>query len=185
MPVFTIGACRPYVGVMIIAGRFPLSGPLHGTNLFCMNGRCVPKLSSIFPAFLAVIVLCTPAANANAATEVSLWHSYTNQTGVVHFGFDLRKFKRGVFFGSCGPSTRSLQWEYGFDLKGNGPRFVKDDVELKDADFHPIPLASGNIVVDEKKSTIEITLQISTNGVAQSFVGNGTYRLRTDRKSVV
>ena len=127
----------------------------------------------------STLLFCLVAV-ANAGTRVSLWHSYTNQpSGQVHFGFDLKNYKRGLFFGSCGPSTYSLQWEYGFDLKGKGPQFGNQDIALKDSDFRTVALDSGNIVVDEKKSTVQIAIKVTTNGVAQDFIGNGTYRLRS------
>jgi hypothetical protein len=131
-------------------------------------------------ALLTCSFFLSLAGTASAGTEVSLWHSYTNQpSGQIRFAFDLRNLKRGVFFGSCGPSTRSLQWEYGFELKGKASEYGKDDIELKDANLHPVPLDSGNILVDEKKPTVQIAIKISTNGVAQDFIGNGTYKLRS------
>jgi hypothetical protein len=129
--------------------------------------------------FVSVVLVFWLAAAASAGTQVSLWHSYTNQSSEVHFGFGLRNYKRGLFFGSCGPSTYSLQWEYGFDLKGKGPQFAKDAIQLKDANLRPVALGSGNIVVDEKKFTVEIAIKVTTNGVAQDFIGNGTYKLRS------
>jgi len=131
-------------------------------------------------AVLSLLLIFSLAEVASAGTEVSLWHSYTNQpSGQIRFAFDLRNPKRGVFFGSCGPSTRSLQWEYGFELKGKTSEYAKDDIELKDANFHLVPVDSGKILVDEKKSTVQITIKISTNGVAQDFIGNGTYKLES------
>ncbi len=131
-------------------------------------------------AVLSLLLIFSLAEVASAGTEVSLWYSYTNQpSGQIRFAFDLRNLKRGVFFGSCGPSTRSLQWEYGFELKGKTSEYAKDDIELKDANFHLVPVDSGKILVDEKKSTVQITIKISTNGVAQDFIGNGTYKLES------
>ena len=131
-------------------------------------------------ALLTCSLFLSLARITSAGTEVSLWHSYTNQpSGQIHFAFDLRNVKRGLFFGSCGPSTRSLQWEYGFELKGKTTEYAKDDIDLKDANFHLVPVDSGKILVDEKKSTIQITIKVSTNGVAQDFIGNGTYKVRS------
>jgi len=131
-------------------------------------------------AVLSLLLIFSLAEVASAGTEVSLWHSYTNQpSGQIRFAFDLRNLKRGVFFGSCGPSARSLQWEYGFELNGKTSEYAKDDIELKDANFHLVPVDSGKILVDEKKSTVQITIKISTNGVAQDFIGNGTYKLES------
>ena len=131
-------------------------------------------------AVLSLLLLFPLAGVANAGTEVSLWRSYTNQpSGQFRFAFDLKNLKRGVFFGSCGMSTRSLQWEYSFELKGKATKYAKDDIELKDANFHLVPIDSGSILVDEKKSTVQITIKVSTNSVAQDFIGNGTYKLRS------
>jgi hypothetical protein len=129
---------------------------------------------------LALLVLgLWLAAPAHAGTRVSLWHSYTNQSHEVHFAFDLKNYKRGLFFGSCGPSTYSLQWEYGFDLKGKGPEFTNNVIELKDGNLQPVNLDSGKIAVDERKQTIHISIKVSTNGAPQDFIGNGTYKLRS------
>src|SRR5256885_17073971 len=98
---------------------------------------------------VSVLLVFWLTAAANAGTQVSLWHSYTNQATEVHFGFGLKNYKRGLFFGSCGPSTYSLQWEYGFDLKGEGPQVARGAIELKNANFHPVAIESRNIVVDE------------------------------------
>jgi len=131
-------------------------------------------------AVLSLLLLFPLAGVANAGTEVSLWRSYTNQpSGQFRFAFDLKNLKRGVFFGSCGMRTRSLQWEYSFELKGKATKYAKDDIELKDANFHLVPIDSGSILVDEKKSTVQITIKVSTNSVAQDFIGNGTYKLRS------
>jgi len=64
-------------------------------------------------------------------------------------------------------------------LKGKTTEYAKDDIDLKDANFHLVPVDSGKILVDEKKSTIQITIKVSTNGVAQDFIGNGTYKVRS------
>jgi hypothetical protein len=127
---------------------------------------------------ISLLVFFSLAQIANAGTEVSLWRSYTNQSSQVYRAFDLRNLKRGIFFGSCGLNTRSLQWEYGFQLKGDASEYPKDTIELKDANFHLVPLDSGSVVVNEKKSTVQIAIKINTNGVAQDFIGNGTYQLR-------
>jgi hypothetical protein len=130
-------------------------------------------------AVLSLLLFFSLADVADAATEVSLWRSYTNQpSGQFRFAFDLKNLKRGVFFGSCGASTRSLQWEYGFQLKGKAAEYAKDDIELKDANSHLVPVNSGKILVDEKRSTVQIIIKVSNNGVAQDFIGNGTYKLR-------
>ena len=131
-------------------------------------------------AVLGLLLVFSLTRVASAGTEVSLWHSYTNQpSGQFRFAFDLKNLKRGVFFGSCGASTRSLQWEYGFELKGRAREYAKDTIELKDANFQLVPVDSGKILVDEKKSIVQIIIKVSTNGVAQDFIGNGIYKLRS------
>jgi hypothetical protein len=136
-------------------------------------------MSGMMRGVLGLLLFFSLAGVASAGTEVSLWRSYTNQpSGQIRYAFDLKNLKRGVFFGSCGPSTRSLQWEYGFELKGKASEYAKDDIELKDSNFHLVPLDSGKILVDEKKSTVQIAIKVSTNNVAQDFIGNGTYKLR-------
>ena len=120
------------------------------------------------------------AFNACAGTETSLWHSYTPPSGEVHHAFRLANFKRGIFFGSCGPSTRSLRWNYDVDLKGAGPRFTPEQIELKEETATgnvAVRIVSGEIVVDEAKKRVRIALKV-LKGDAQEFIGNGSFRLR-------
>src|ERR1035438_1899968 len=80
---------------------------------------------------LAFLVLGTSCltSSANAGTILDFWHSYTHQpSGVTHYSFHIANYKRGLFFGSCGPSAKSLQWEYDMDLTGCGPIYHKEQI---------------------------------------------------------
>src|SRR5258706_15729232 len=70
-------------------------------------------------SFLAILFA---SASVHAATKLDFWHSYGHQPGgTTHFAFHLASYKRGLFFGSSGPSTMSLDWSFDFDLSGDGP----------------------------------------------------------------
>lgn len=127
--------------------------------------------------------LLSAATNAQAGTELDFWHSYTHQpSGVTHFSFHIANYKRGLFFGSCGPSTRSLQWEYDVDLAGAGPVYKGEQITLRQ-EGKQVPVASGTISVDaqQQHATIDLrTTQPGTNSPAgaTNFLGNGTHRIR-------
>src|SRR5260370_24175421 len=88
------------------------------------------------------------AAEAHAETKLDFWHFYTHQpSGVTHYSFHIANYKRGLFFGSCGPSTRWLQWEYDVDLAGNGPVYEKRQVALTTEGKH-VEVISGSITID-------------------------------------
>jgi hypothetical protein len=129
--------------------------------------------------FGSFLIICLLAIPARAGTEVSLWHAYTPPSGEPHHAFLLSNYKRGIFFGSCGPSTHSLQWRYAFDLQGTGARFTPEAIEIK-TEEGAVAFASvtGGVVIDDKKQTATITLQVIKDGATNNFVGNGTYRLR-------
>src|SRR5580704_11374280 len=63
---------------------------------------------------------------------------------------ELQHFKQGLFFGSCGPATKSLQWEYSFTLSGEGSVYEAKDIGLKDGSLKPVEVTSGKITLDEK-----------------------------------
>ena len=123
------------------------------------------------------------AAPARAGTELNYWHSYIHQPdGVAHFSFHIANYKRGLFFGSCGPSTRSLQWGYDVDLAGPGPRYTADQITLR-VDGKPISVASGTIAIDSSLQHATIELQVTQSGtnqlgVSTNFPGNGTHRIQ-------
>jgi hypothetical protein len=130
--------------------------------------------------FCSVVTVCVVGCSAGSSTELSS-HSYIhNPSGQIHFVFDLRRCKRGIFFGSCGPSTRSLQWEYHIELKGPGPTYTREEIEIKDGDLHPVPVESGTIVTDAKRGTSTIAVNTSDGTASREFVGNGTYAVRRD-----
>jgi len=91
----------------------------------------------------------------------------------------LSNFKRGLFVGSCGLSTRSLQWEYTFHLRGPGPRYQAGDIQLKDGSFALIPVSSGTINIDStlERVTILINVRRDTNDVP--FEHNGQYKVKS------
>jgi hypothetical protein len=126
-----------------------------------------------------LLLLCLLTA-ASAGVKLSS-HSYIHSpSGRVHVVLRLADYKRGLFFGSCGPSTRSLQWEYHLELTSAGPNYVKDEIELKDSDFHSLPLAAGTIDIDEKKRTARISLELKQDSGAKPFVGNGTFKIQKE-----
>jgi hypothetical protein len=123
------------------------------------------------------------AAPARAGTELNFWHFYIHQPdGVAHFSFHIASYKRGLFFGSCGPSTRSLQWGYDVDLAGPGPRYSADQITVRE-DGKPLSVASGTIAIGSSQQHATIQLQITQAGTIQpgsstSFPGNGTHRIQ-------
>jgi hypothetical protein len=120
------------------------------------------------------------AATAQAGTELDFWHSYTHQpSGAVHFSFHIANYKRGLFFGSCGPSTRSLQWEYDMDLAGPGPRYTSEQITVT-REGKRVVVAAGTISVDPKQRHATIDLRTAPGNsqtAAVDFVGNGTHRI--------
>ncbi|HTL59798.1 MAG TPA: hypothetical protein VL361_29270 [Candidatus Limnocylindrales bacterium] len=127
---------------------------------------------------LLIFALCLAPVTIRAEVQLTS-HSYIhNPSGQTHVVFHLASYKRGWFFGSCGPSTRSLQWEYQIEMKGAGPNYRKDDIELKDGDYRPIPLEDGVITIEEKshKATISLTPKQDLSG--KTFHGNGTYKIQ-------
>jgi|GEM_PF-3459119 len=129
---------------------------------------------------LALMLCAFLASGCGNATGIT-WHSYIhNPSGQIHFSLYFANYKRGLFFGSCGPSTRSLQWEYHIELKGVGPIYTKETIELKDGDFHPMLLESGSILVDQDKRTAKIDIAVIQNSKVQQFIHNGTYRMQKE-----
>lgn len=116
-----------------------------------------------------------------AGTEMRLWHSYLHQPdGEIHFAFSVADYKRGLFFGSCGPSTYSLQWMYSFDVAGAGPVYDPARIRLRNemgVSLGETPPVSGEIRVDAKRKRVEIQLKVQENGVVRDFHGNGSYAI--------
>lgn len=125
---------------------------------------------------LALMLLVFLASGCDDATEVR-WHSYIHHpSGQIHFSLHFASYKRGLFFGSCGPATRSLQWEYYIELKGGVPTYTKETIEMKDGDFHQIQIDSGSILFDQDQRTIKIDIAVIQNSTVQQFAHNGIYR---------
>src|SRR5438105_12438651 len=98
-----------------------------------------------FARLLIAIVTMLSASPARAEAKLDFWHSYTHQpSGVIHYSFQIASYKRGLFFGSCGPSTRSLQWEYDIDLTGPGPVYQADQISMT-SDLKKVPIGSGTL----------------------------------------
>ena len=122
-------------------------------------------------------VLLLAAASATAGTELDSWHSYRHQpSGVVHYGFHLASFKRGLFVGSCGFSTKSLRWGFDFDLAGPGPVYQKEEVKVSTEDRSSLKVISGQITIDPRLQAT-IGLVVEEAGIQRQFIGNGKYRI--------
>jgi hypothetical protein len=131
-------------------------------------------------ALLTGILILSTAAQAG--TELDFWHSYNHQPGgIKHYSFHLANYKRGIFFGSCGVSTRSLQWAYEVDLAGTGPYYTADQVTLT-MEGRKVLVASGTIVLDDRHQQATINLKVLRQGtnqtaVATDFLGNGAHTI--------
>ncbi|HXF11349.1 MAG TPA: hypothetical protein VN625_11240 [Desulfuromonadaceae bacterium] len=127
----------------------------------------------------AIVLFAFLASAARAGIVLDFWHPYTPlSTGEKHYGFHLAKYKRGLFFGSCGFSTYSQQWAYTLDLQGDGPVYDINHITLSDDLPKPVKTISGRIIIDEKQTSAVITLDIEKDGVTNHFIGNGTYKIR-------
>jgi hypothetical protein len=128
------------------------------------------------PFLLLLIMLTT--ARSFAGTTLDFWHSYTHaKTGDQHYAFTLASCKRGLFFGSCGISTRSQSWAFSFDLIGDGPVYTGDQLIVSDDGLKPVKIMSGGITMDAKHEYATINLQIDQGGAKREFVGNGRYHV--------
>jgi len=137
-----------------------------------LNGR-MNNGSLRLKAWLCGLFLVSFLASAKGETKVDFWHSYVPPTGVTHYSFQIANYKRGLFFGSCGPSTRSLCWQYDIDLTGPGPVYQKEQIGMR-ADLQPVNVVAGTIRVDSVRHQVVIDLRLqNTNSMA--FPGNGTY----------
>jgi hypothetical protein len=131
---------------------------------------------------LTFLVLLAPTTILPAATTLNFWHSYIHAlTREPHYGFHLDQFKRGLFWGSCGPSTKSLQWSFTFDLSGNGPVYDPKNICLSDDNGKTLQVVSGAITKTCERSIAKIDLQIETEGRTNNFIGNGTYQIHQAR----
>jgi len=131
----------------------------------------------IFAVIFSGVLFAT--APVRAGTVLDFWHDYTPpQTDEKHHGFHLANYKRGLFFGSCGISTRSLQWGFTCDLAGDGPVYEAGKLTLTGEDLKPIKIVAGRITIDGKQTTAVITLEVEQAGRTNQFIGNGTYRIK-------
>ncbi len=117
--------------------------------------------------------------SAGAGTTLDFWHSYRHaKTAQTHYGFHLADYKRGLFWGSCGPSTKSLRWSFNFDLAGDGPIYQAEQITISDDDAKALKVVSGQVVTDLKRGTASIAIQVEQSGTTNKFVGNGEYRIK-------
>lgn len=130
---------------------------------------------------ILALILLNIVTVAVAGIEMRLWHSYTHQpSGDIHFSFSVASYRRGLFWGSCGPSTYSLRWMYWLDLAGAGPIYgpaaikLRNDMDLGLGAQSPV---SGEIRLDAKRRRVEIQIQVQEKGVARDFEGNGSYAI--------
>ena len=130
---------------------------------------------------LVITCACTAAPAAHGETKLDFWHSYIHQpSGVIHYSFQIASYKRGLFFGSCGPSTRSLAWEYDIDLAGPGPLYHKEEMTVH-SDLKSVEVLSGTISVDAKHNQATVRLRANLSGVDSEFPGNGTYQIKKSK----
>ena len=126
-------------------------------------------------------VICGVALLATIArgeTKLDFWHSYIHQPdGVIHYSFRIASYKRGLFFGSCGPSTRSLQWEYDIDLAGKGPLYQKDQINIT-SEGKKIEVISGTITLSPDTSQATFILRVHLSGADLDFAGNGSHQIK-------
>jgi hypothetical protein len=121
-------------------------------------------------AALAVALAAGFAAGARAGTEIRVFR------GSHEREVRLEKFRRGLFFGSCGPATRSLTAEYSFTLRGDGPVYRKESIEMRDDARQPMAVHAGSITVGN--GTVTIDLSVERKGASVPFPWNGEYRWR-------
>jgi hypothetical protein len=138
-----------------------------------ISRRLCPQLRIL----LAVSVLLL-AKSLLAGTTLDFWHPYVHaQTHERHYGFHLAQCKRGLFWGSCGPSTKSLQWSFTFDLAGDGPEYDAKQISISDDNGKSLRVVSGRLITTAKQSSAKIDLQIESGGRTNKFAGNGIYRI--------
>jgi hypothetical protein len=112
------------------------------------------------------------SAELQAGSEAKLSEGTNRHT------VEIRNYKRGLFWGSCGPSTRSMQWEYTFTLTGNGPLFKGDNIAVKDGNLKDVPISGGTIALDTKQHSIRIDLKLNDRAAEKPFPYNGRYKLK-------
>jgi hypothetical protein len=130
-------------------------------------------------SFALVVALLLSARSALAGVTLDFWHSYIHaQTHQTHFNFHVAKYKRGLFWGSCGLSTKSLEWSFNFDLAGDGPVYIGQQITVSDDNGKPAHVAAGRVVTDRKRLAAKIEIEIDSGGSTNKFIGNGEYRIK-------
>ena len=133
-----------------------------------------------FRTHLLALTLFALLVSGCADSAGIIWHSYVHPSGETRYDLHLASYKRGLFFGSCGPSTYSLKWEYRIELKGFGPSYTKETIELQDGGLHRIHVDSGSILVDEGRKSAKIDITVVRDSKAQPFPHNGIYKMRKE-----
>jgi len=139
------------------------------------NGNLITWWKRVNLAACCLLSLATLPARAE--TKLDFWHSYVHQpSGVIHYSFQIASYKRGIFFGSCGPSTRALQWEFDIDLAGAGPVYNKDQINVT-SEGQKLEVVAGNISLDPAQREATISLRVKASATATEFAGNGKHRI--------
>jgi hypothetical protein len=128
------------------------------------------------------VALLLIGTSAYAGTRLDFWHSYVHAGDhQMHYSFHLTQYKRGLFWGSCGPSTKSLQWSFTFDLAGDGPVYSSEQITVSDDNGKPARIVSGQVVRDPKRDQASIAIELERAGITNKFIGNGKYRINKAR----
>lgn len=125
--------------------------------------------------FLASVI--TWQASALGETKLDFWHSYVPPNGSIHYSFQIARYKRGLFFGSCGPSTRSLQWAYNIDLAGPGPVYNKEQITIT-SDLKRLDIVSGTVKIDLQQSEATLNLRVRSSSGESDLPANGTHSIK-------
>ena len=125
------------------------------------------------------VVFLLIARSSIAGTTLDFWHSYVHaQSHQTHYSFHIAQYKRGLFWGSCGPSTKSLQWSFNVDLAGEGPVFPSAQLTVSDDNGKSVHVVSGQVVTDLKRLKARIEIEIESAGNTNKFIGNGEYSIK-------
>jgi hypothetical protein len=159
--------------------RFPTESPVGCTPATPAAASARAPVNRMKPSRISLVVSALlVATSVLAGTTLDFWHSYVHaQTHQRHYSFHLVQCKRGMFWGSCGPSTKSLQWSFTFDLAGDGPVYTAKEISISDDNGQALPVVSGQVTATAKRQTIKIALWIETAGRTNNFVGNGNYQI--------
>jgi hypothetical protein len=129
--------------------------------------------------FVIMIAAVLVATSVRAVTKLDFWHAYRHaQAHETHYGFHLTAYKRGLFWGSCGPSTKSQQWAFTFDLAGDGPIYTNDQFSVSDDNGKAVPVVAGQVRTDMKRRVARIDIEVESAGHTNKFVGNGEFRIQ-------